>query len=159
MKTSTKLVLGATVILLAAAFGFVLSLYLTKPTIITNPIPVYIEGRDSVIVKHQYHIIYDTTKAEVKNDTATTLVYKEQVFERDTIKSKTDIKYIIPDSTFVVSQSFDYIKTKEVRVDTVKLTIPYETVIERDIPFYKEPYFNFITGVLATLVLFFLTGG
>lgn len=159
MKTSTKFILGVAAVILIAALGFIFALYVTKPQIITQPVPILTPGKDSLIVKHYYHTIHDTIKAEVKNDTASTSIYREQIFDKDTIKSKTDIRYVLSDSTFDINQSFDYVKTKEYRVDTLKIEIPVPTPVEVDQYFFEKPYFNFIAGVLITITIFFLSGG
>lgn len=159
MKTSTKFILGATVILLAVAFGFMLAMYLTKPKIISNPIPVYIKGKDSTVVNNFYYFIKDTSKAEVANDTARTKFYAEKIFDKDTIKSSTHISYSILDSSFAIDQYFDYVKTKEFRVDTIKTEVPYHVEVEKDLMFYENPYFNFIAGIISAVIIFFLSGG
>lgn len=147
----------AAVIILSAAFGYMLSKSLSKPVIIQTDVPVLVQGKDSVIIKKYYYAVHDTIEAVVKNDTAKTSFSIEKVFDKDTLRSKTDIKYSVLDSSFNIDQSFDLIHTKDFRVDTLKLKIPYP--VEKDLSFFEEPYVNFILGVIASVAIFFLSGG
>lgn len=151
-------ILLAVVIIFAAAFGFVLNKALTKPTIIQNNIPVLIPGKDSLIVRTVF--VRDTIKqlAAVKNDTAFASFNTIKVFDKDTLKHKAEITYLIDEKSFVYEPEFELIKTNQVRVDTLKIETT-KTVEVDNKSFFEEPYVNFILGVIASVTIFFLGGG
>lgn len=151
-------VLLAAVIILAAAFGYMLNSVLSKPEIIKTEVPVLMPGKDSLIVKTIF--IRDSSKqtAEVKDDTAKTSYSSLHVFDDDTLKHKADITYLINEKSFVYEPEFDLIKSDHVRVDTLRMT-ETKIVKECDKSFFEEPYVNFILGVITSVVLFFVGGG
>lgn len=144
-------------IILAMAIGALLMLYFQKPSIVTNPVPVYIQGKDSIIIKEYHHYHKEETKAEVNNDTARTTILGTYITdEQDTLRYKTHVEYLLLDSAFSVAHDFNLIKAKPFRVDTLKITIPVETV--KPYEWYQEPYLHFGLGVLVSLLLVLLGG-
>lgn len=151
-------VLLAAVIILAAAFGYMLKSVLSKPEIIKTEVPILMPGKDSVIVRTI--IIRDSSKqtAEVKNDTAKTSYSSLHVFDDDTLKHKADITYLLNEKSFVYEPEFDLIKTDHVRVDTLRMT-ETKIVKECDKSFFEEPYVNYLLGIITSVVLFFIGSG
>lgn len=154
-----KIIIGSVVIILAILLGFILNMYFTKPQTITNPVPVFLKGKDSIVVKHHYHFIKDTSKAEVRNDTAKAVFNTTKIFDKDTLRLETKVGYSLLDSAFNINQYFDFINTKEMRVDTIKITVPYEKIVYKDILFYEEPFFVFLVGLLSGLSIILFGGG
>jgi hypothetical protein len=148
----------AAVIILAAAFGYMLNSVLSKPEIIETKVPILMPGKDSLIVKTIF--IRDSSKqtAEVKDDTAKTSYSSLHVFDDDTLKHKADITYLIGEKSFVYEPEFDLIKTDHVRVDTLRMT-ETKIVKECDKSFFEEPYVNYLLGIITSVVLFFIGSG
>lgn len=146
-------ILLAAVILFAAAVGYLLNSVLSKPEIIRTEVPVLVPGKDSLIIKNYYYVVHDTVKAEVKNEIAETTIFSEKVFDKDTLKAKTEIKYSIADSIFDVKQQFDLVQTKDFRIDTLKIKVPYP--VEKDLSFFEKPYINYLLGIITSIILFF----
>jgi len=155
VTTIQKYILGAVAIVLAIALGYFISLYINKPTPV-EPEIIRIPGDTVRVVEKHFYAVHDTIKVEVKNDTAKTVFNSERYFDRDTIRVKTDIKYIIPDSAFNINQSIDFIKAREFVTDTIRITIPYEKLVYKDIPFYEEPLFMYVTGVITAIIIFLI---
>jgi len=171
MTINKYIILGVS-LLLTFALGFIGGLYLKKPQIISNPVPIYVKGKDSLVIEKHYYIVHDTVKviekhffkvteyvkAEVKDDTASTTIQTEKVFDSDTLKHKIEIKYSVLDSTFNVNQSFDLVHVKEFVTDTIKIQVPTEKIIYKDTTIWEKPYVNFIFGVIVSVLIFFLSG-
>ena len=154
-----KWIIGAIVLLLAIALGFIGGLYLKKPVTVTNPIPVYIQGKDSIVIEKHYYAIHDTVEAVVTDTIVAGNFYNEKVFDKDTIKINTTVKYNIPNSNFSFYQYVDLTHAKEMRIDTIKIDIPVEKVVYKDVPFYKEPFFVFLVGLLSGIAILLFGGG
>lgn len=151
--TFNKWIVGIVILLLAVGFGFVIRVATEKPAIVNNPVLVYVKGDTVKVIEKHYYAVHDSAKAEVKNDTAKATFYNTKVFEGgDTIKTKTFIEYALYDSTFSVEQYMDFAKVREFRIDTIKIEVPTEKIVYAEIPFYKEPLFVYIAGILTVLL-------
>jgi len=114
---------------------------------------VFIKGDTVKVIENHYFTIHDTIKAEVLNDTARTNIPILQTFGEDTLRGNTKIEYTLLDSIFRVDQYFELVKIKEFRVDTVKIGIPINIFIEKEIPFYENPYFSYGLGILTAIII------
>jgi len=147
--TVNKYILLVLGILLCVAVGFITGLYVKKSEvkIITNEVPVYIKG-DTVFVTKKY---YSKTIGVVKVPVANSIKHhNEKVFDKDTVIVDTDITFI--DSSCKIEQSIELTHTQEFVTDTIKIRVPYETLIYKEIPFYEKPFFNFVAGIILTIV-------
>jgi len=156
--TVNKWIVGAIVILISIALGFVLCMWLKKPVTITNTVTEYIKGDTVKVIEKHFFKVTEYVKAEVKDDTASTTIQTEKVFDSDTLKHKIEIKYSVLDSTFNVNQSFDLVHVKEFVTDTIKIQVPTEKIIYKDTTIWEKPYVNFIFGVIVSVLIFFLSG-
>ena len=153
-----KWIIAGIIIVLSILLGFLGGIYLKKPQVITNPVPVYIQGKDSIITKHYYHSVKDTSKAEVKDEVAYGNFYNEKTFDDDTVKIITNVEYHLPDSNFNFFQYIDLVKSSKLRVDTLLIKVPTDKVIYKDVPIWESPYINFVLGLIAAITIFLLGG-
>ena len=157
--TWNKWIVGIVILLLAIGFGFMGGIYIKKPIIINNPVPIYIKGKDSLIVKKYYYAVHDTAKAEVKQEKAYGNFYNEKVFDKDTIKIKTNVEYSLLDSNFNFYQFVDLIHTKSYRIDTLLIKVPTEKIVYQEVPFWQKPFFVFLVGLISGLSIILFGGG
>ena len=154
-----KWIVGVVVIVISITLGFVLCLWLNKPQVINNPVPIYIQGKDSLVIEKHYYAIHDTIEADIKDDTAKAVFNTERIFDKDTLKVETQIRYTLLDSAFSINQYFDFINTKEFRVDTLKIEVPTEVMVYKEIPIWESPYISFVLGLITAVTIFLLSGG
>jgi len=158
MTINKYIILGVS-LLLTFALGFIGGLYLKKPQIISNPVPIYVKGKDSLVIEKHYYIVHDTVKAEVKDEVAYGSFNTAKVIDKDTIKIKSDVRYSLSDSTFNLDQFIDLVHVKEIRIDTIKIKVPIEKIVYKDVPIWKKPLVMYVSGIITAILIFFLSGG
>ena len=158
MTINKYIILGVS-LLLTFALGFIGGLYLKKPQIISNPVPIYVKGKDSLVIEKHYYIVHDTVKAEVKDEVAYGSFNTTKVIDKDTIKIKSDVRYNLSNSTFNLDQFIDLVHVKEIRIDTIKIKVPIEKIVYKDVPIWKKPLVMYVSGIITAILIFFLSGG
>jgi len=158
MTINKYIILGVS-LLLTFALGFIGGLYLKKPQIISNPVPIYVKGKDSLVIEKHYYIVHDTVKAEVKDEVAYGSFNTTKVIDKDTIKIKSNVRYSLSDSTFNLDQFIDLVHVKEMRTDTIKIKVPIEKIVYKDVPIWKKPLVMYVSGIITAILIFFLSGG
>lgn len=135
---------------LCLVIGYFLYPQFNKPETVTVLKTEYVKG-DTVFVADTVRIkVKEKTKAVVNQDTARTQI----VVDNDSVKSVTDIAFAFIDSTFKVSQTIDCIERSYERVDTIRTFVE----VPKELPcpeqrFYEKPMFNFVAGILLTLII------
>ncbi|MBK7380472.1 MAG: hypothetical protein IPJ03_16075 [Ignavibacteriales bacterium] len=135
---------------LCLVIGYFLYPQFNKP----EPKPLkteYIKGK-SAPIKAQTTVVrkIEEIKAVTSNDTARTQI----IINTDSVKSVTDIAFAFVDSTFKISQTIDCIGRSYERVDTIRTFVE----VPKELPcpeqrFYEKPMFNFVAGILLTLII------
>lgn len=136
--------------LICIALGYFICLQFNKPETITVLKTEYIKGDTVKVYSVKTITVKEKTKAIVNLDTARTQI----TIDTDSVKSVTDIAFAFIDSTFKTSQTIDCIERSYERVDTVKTFVPVPQELPCPGPrFYQRPMFNFIIGIIVTLVI------